>query len=375
MSTQTAGRDRPIRVVFCWNDVSGYMAACWRALAARPELDVHVVHPDLLRQRNPFRQDVGLMAGVSNETFDTAAQNAEERLLATVASRRPDVVVLCGWLYWPYTRLVQAPELRHARVLVGMDSPWRGTLSQRLAKYRLARLARRLDLVVTAGARSHQYARRIGVPESRIRSGYYGFDYDNYSRVAEQRSSAPGEWPRQFLFVGRYVPAKDLPTLVAGYSEYRRSVRSPWGLTCCGWGDEGRFLKDLPGVVDAGFTPPTALAEVFRQHGAFVLPSRFEPWGVVIAEAAATGLPVVCSTACGAGEDIIRDYFNGVTVAPGDPGAFARALRWVHDNEGELPAMGRRGQLLAKAYSADAWATRWHRYFIDALETALPGAD
>jgi len=370
VSHHTATEPRPIRVVFCWNDVSGYMAACWRALAARPGLDVHVLHPNLLRQPNPFRQDPGLLAGVSNETFDTAGPNSDERLLEAVVRRRPDIVVLCGWLYWPYTRMVQDRELRHARVIVGMDSPWRGTISQRLAKFRLARLARRTDIVVTAGERSRQYASRIGVPASRIRAGYYGFDYDGYRRVAAQRSSAPGGWPRQFLFVGRYVPAKDLATLVAGYSQYRRSVSSPWGLTCCGWGDERRFLQDLDGVVDAGFTQPSALPDVFSRHGAFVLPSRFEPWGVVIAEAAASGLPVICSTACGAGEDIVRDYFNGVTVAPCDPDGLARALRWVHDHESELPAMGQRGVALAEAFSAEAWATRWHRYFVDALEAS-----
>jgi glycosyltransferase involved in cell wall biosynthesis len=361
--------DRPIRVVFCWNDVSGYMAACWRALAKCPGVEVHVVHPDLLRQPNPFRRDAGLLTGVSNETFDTTARSAEDHLLDVVARRRPDVVVVCGWLYWPYTRLVQARELRHARVFVGMDSPWRGSLTQRLAKYRLGPLMRRLDMIVTAGDRSRQYARRLGVPESRIRSGYYGFDYDGYSRVADVRDAAPGGWPRQFLFVGRYVPAKDLGTLVAGYSEYRRSVSSPWGLTCCGWGEESRFLRDVPGVTDAGFTPPSALAEIFSRHGALVLASQFEPWGVVIAEAAATGLPVICTTACGAGEDIVRDYFNGVTVAPSDPAALARAMRWVHDHEGELPVMGRRGQALAKAFSAEAWAARWHRYFLDALNS------
>ena len=367
--------ERPIRVVFCWNDVSGYMAACWRALAARPGLDVHVVHPDLLRQPNPFRADAGLLAGVSNETFDAAAPNVADNLLEAVTRRRPEVVVLCGWLYRPYRRMVHARQLRFARILVGMDSPWRGSLRQRFAKVGLAKLVRRLDSVVTAGDRSRHYARRLGVPESRIREGYYGFDYEGYSRVAERRSSIAGEWPRQFLFVGRYVPAKDLSTLVAGYSEYRRSVRSPWGLTCCGWGAEDRFLKDIPGIVDAGFTPPSGLADVFSRHGAFVLPSRFEPWGVVVAEAAAAGLPVVCITACGAGSDIVRDYFNGITVAPGDPADLARALRWMHHHEEELPAMGQRGQALAKAFSAEAWAARWHQYFYDALERSSHPAD
>ena len=367
MAADTRSASRPVKAVFCWNDVSGYMAACWRALAARPGLDVHVVHPDLLLHPNPFRQDAGLLTGVSNETFDARAHGVDQLLIDAVERRRPDVVVLCGWLYRPYTRLASARQLRHAKVLVGMDSPWRGTLAQRLAKIRLARLIRRLDGVVTSGDRSRLYARRLGVPEASIHTGFYGFDYQRYSRVSEARSHRPGAWPRQFLYVGRYVPAKDLGTLVAAYSEYRRSVTSPWGLTCCGWGDEGRFLHDVPGVVDAGFTPPSVLPDVFARHGAFVLPSRFEPGGVVVAEAAATGLPVICTTASGAGEDIVRDYYNGVTVPPGDVAGLAKAMLWIHQHEGELPAMGRRGQALAAAFSAEAWAARWHQYFLDVL--------
>ncbi|MDP2318331.1 MAG: glycosyltransferase family 4 protein [Acidobacteriota bacterium] len=358
---------RPIRVVFCWTDVSGYMAACWRALAQRPGIDLHILHPELLLRANPFRQDAELMRGVSTENFNAGARDIDRVLLDAVTSKRPDVVVICGWLYWPYTKLVQSRELRHARIIVGMDSPWRGTLTQRLARFRLAGLIRRLDGMVTSGERSRQYARRLGVAEHRIRTGFYGFDYDAYSRVADGRSGKPGEWPRQFLYVGRYVPAKDLATLVAAYSEYRRSVTAPWGLTCCGWGDEVRFLKNVPGIVDAGFTPPSQLPEVFSRHGAFVLPSQFEPWGVVVAEASAAGLPVICTTACGAGDDVVRDYYSGITVATGDVSGLARAMRWAHDHEDQLHLMGQRARGMSAAFAADSWATRWHEYFIHVL--------
>jgi hypothetical protein len=43
-------------------------------------------------------------------------------------------------------------------------------------------------------------------------------------------------------------------------------------------------------------------------------------------------------------------------------------MRWIHDHEAELPAMGRRSQALAEAYSAEAWATSWHNYFLDVLD-------
>lgn len=360
---------RPLRVTFCWAEVSGYMPACWRALASRSGVDVHILHPRLLSATEPHQfQTSLLLSGVSNEMFRADDPDIDRWLLKAVAARRPDIVVLCGWFYAPYRRLVNARELDGVRFVLGMDTPWRSTMTQRLTKYRLSGLVKRLDMVIAAGERSCEYAKRIGVPESRVRSGYYGFDYERFSKVASERPIGSGRWPRQFLYLGRYVPQKDLGTLMKAYTSYRNSVSQPWRLTCCGEGVDGKLIQGVPGVEDIRFSQPEALPEVFSRHGAFVLASQFEPWGVVIAEAASSGLPVICTTACGAGADIVRPYYNGLVVAPKDVAGLARAMRWIHEHESELSAMGQRGQALAQAFSAEAWANRWHNYFLEVLE-------
>jgi glycosyltransferase involved in cell wall biosynthesis len=360
-----------IRVVFCWAEVSHYMAACWRALAQRPGLELHVVHPQrLFGKVNPFHADPLLLHGVSNETFQEDAPELDRSLLKMVSSRRPDIIVLCGWFFAPYRRLVHSPELAQARVILGMDTPWRGTPGQRLTRFRFAGLFKRLAMVVTAGERSREYARHLGVRDSRVQSGFYGHDFKRFSEANGERASEARAWPRQFLFLGRYLNKKGIATLIKAYASYRAGVSDPWGLTCCGAGPDGELLKGAAGVVDAGFTQPADLPALFRRHGAFVLPSYFEPWGVVIAEAAASGLPIICTTACGSGVDIVRPYYNGLVVTPGDVAGLSRALRWIHEHESELPAMGRRSQSLAEAFSAEAWAARWHQYFLEVVEKA-----
>lgn len=360
---------RPIRVVFCWAEVSGYMAACWQALGQQPGVELHVIHPErLLPRPNPF--DVTpLIEGLSHEVFDAQDPQVDRYLLDAVARRAPDVVVLCGWIYWPYTRLVHAPPLRSARMLLGMDSPWRATLAQRFARLRLAHFVSGLDLVITAGERSTEYARRIGVAGSRLRTGFYGFEHARFAQAAARRGP---QWPRRFLFAGRYEAAKDVATLVSAYQAYRSGVSDPWQLTCSGQGADAHLLAGVPGVTDAGFSQPSEMPALFAQHGAFVLPSKFEPWGVVIAEASASGLPVVCTDVCGAALDLVRPYYNGVLVTPGDAAGLARAMRWVHDHEDELRLMGQRGQELSGAFSAQAWATRWHNYMLEALDSGEP---
>lgn len=355
-----------LRVVFCWAEVTGYMASCWQELARHSDVDLHVLHtPKLFETRSPFDVD-RLLEGVSNQQFSIETPGLEGWLLDQVASRQPHIVVVCGWIFKPYTRLMAHPRLKNARMILGMDSPWRGTAVQRLSRWRLKQIVDRSDLVVTAGDRSAEYARQMGVPIDRIRGGYYGFDFERFRSLAAQRR-ARGAWPRQFLFVGRYVPQKDLPTLVAAYARYRAHVSDPWGLTCCGSGEDAAVLQNQPGIVDAGFTQPHAQPQMFLDHGAFVLPSKFEPWGVVLAEAAASGLPILCTTACGAATDLVRPCVNGLIIEPGDVDGLAKAMRWVHDHEEQLEVMGRSGQALAMPFSATAWAERWHNYMTDLL--------
>ena len=359
---------RHVRVVMCWAEVAGYSATCFHALAKRPGIELHVIHPDRLLDRpNPFDADQ-LLDGISNQRFDARRTDLDSFLLQAVSVREPDVVVLCGWIFWPYTRLVNAAPLKHARVMLGMDTPWRGTWTQRLGWVRLAHLVPRLDLVVTAGVASAQYAQHIGVPEHRLRPGFYGCDFRTFHAASASR---PAAWPRQFLFAGRYAPEKDLRTLVAAYRLYRSAVTNPWGLTCRGAGPDAALLRNDPGIVDAGFASPADLARACGAHGAFVLPSRFEPWGVVIAEAAAAGLPVICTNVCGAAADLVRPYYSGIVVPAGNPEALAQSMLWIHDHEGELPAMGQRGQALAQAFSAEAWAARWHNYMLEILDEGV----
>jgi glycosyltransferase involved in cell wall biosynthesis len=263
------------------------------------------------------------------------------------------------------------PALSKAKFVMAIDTPMkydaRGRFRQWAGRMKLRRLLGEIDRIIVPGERSWQYARFLGFDESQIRRGVYGFDYERFGPLLERRLSRPGGWPKRFLFAGRYVPQKGIDVLLEAYAIYRRRhVADAWPLTCSGTGpliDQVRRATEAGGVEDAGFVQPQDQPALWAECGAFVLSSRYEPWGVVVAEACAAGLPVVCTEACGASVELVRSHYNGLTVATGDANDLARGLSVIHAAYDRLPEMGRRGQPLAAAFSADAYADRWAAMF------------
>jgi glycosyltransferase involved in cell wall biosynthesis len=98
---------------------------------------------------------------------------------------------------------------------------------------------------------------------------------------------------------------------------------------------------------------------VFADAGCLILPSRFEPWAVVVHEAAAAGLPVICSRACGASTRLVLDGHNGAVVTPGDASGLAQAFARIHRaDDGTRAEMSRASEALAQQYSPRQWADR-----------------
>lgn len=354
-----------MRVVVCWAGMQGYIASCLRALNVAEGMDLHVVHLDF--RDLPLEED--LLDGIDNTKL--LASHPNRHLGELVESYHPDIVFLCGWFYRPYRQLLRRPRLQSVKFVLGMDTPWTGSWRQQLNRIRLNRFMRRLDRVVVAGSRSREMAIRLGMPHDRIHSGLYGIDFEAFVAQGERSLDAAAEWPHRFLFAGRYVPAKALDVLLAAYRTYHDSVESPWPLDVCGAGPEEHRFGGEAGVHDLGYVQPSGLPAVFASHGVLVTPSREEPWGVAVAEAAATGLPLICSDACGAAEALVAPEQNGFVVPVGDVGALTAAMTWMHHHPDRLREMGARSRRLAQAHSSEAWSARMRGIFTDLL-TASP---
>jgi glycosyltransferase involved in cell wall biosynthesis len=169
------------------------------------------------------------------------------------------------------------------------------------------------------------------------------------------------------LFVGQYIPRKGIPELLDAF------VRSDsrWALDLCGGGPLAslirRYAQGFPQIRDLGFVQPQDLPRVFASAEAFILPSREDHWGVAILEAAAAGLPIICTDACGAAADLVQHGHSGFVVPARNERRLADAVAELAGlTEGARQKMGACSRGLAKKYDVSKWAQTLHQ-LIDEL--------
>ena len=102
--------------------------------------------------------------------------------------------------------------------------------------------------------------------------------------------------------------------LLEAYTRYRATHRAPWRLTVAGTGPLLAQVQAHPDIDSVGFVEPTDVPSLMARSRALVLPSRFEPWGVVVHEAVCAGLPLVLSERVGAAARFLHHRTNGFRV-------------------------------------------------------------
>jgi glycosyltransferase involved in cell wall biosynthesis len=160
-----------------------------------------------------------------------------------------------------------------------------------------------------------------------------------------------GEGDVAVLGAGRLAPEKGFDTVVRAVG----SAGAPLVLLLGGEGALRHELERLAQRAHARLTllgdlSPERLLEAYVAADVFALLSHHEPWGVVVNEAAATGLPLVLSDRVGAAYDLLRDGENGFLVAAGDVRAAADALHRLADDPELRRTMGARSRELVSAW-------------------------
>ena len=116
----------------------------------------------------------------------------------------------------------------------------------------------------------------------------------------------------------------------------------------------------------AGFVQPSSLPDVYAGADVFVFPTHGDTFGVVVAEAIACGLPVVCSRYAGTAGMLVEDGFNGFIVDPRNHRQMKDALLSLLRRDDLRSRMAQASQEMARRWNCDEAAARFRAALVDA---------
>lgn len=267
--------------------------------------------------------------------FPDADAPAREALHAALAALPAEALVVIDGLALGALPDVAAAHARRLRLVALVHHPladeWglAAETASRLHASECAALAAMRHVIVTSTSTARHLQRDYQVPAARLSVVEPGVE-----RAAQAPSQAPRDpgRPLQLLCIATLVPRKGHTVLVRALAQLQDL---PWRCDCIGAARDPVCAAAVrTAIVRAGLqerillqgeVSGAALECAWRRADGFVLPSWYEGYGMVIAEALCHGLPIVTTTG-GALADTLPSGC-GLAVAPGDAVALTAALR------------------------------------------------
>ena len=199
---------------------------------------------------------------------------------------------------------------------------------------------------------------------------------DQSAFLGSNKESA-GSKPLTFLFCGQMIRRKGVDLLLAAFD---RLVAKGADVRLLLVGREAELPRFLQAVRPAtreriryeGFQPPESLPAHFSQSDVFILPSRYDGWGVVINQALGAGLPVISSDAAGAGLDLVEEEVNGLRFPTGQMSALLSCMERFVAKPGLAQQWGQASRLKALTITPEAGAEKWIRVFEELSRQSTP---
>jgi glycosyltransferase involved in cell wall biosynthesis len=275
------------------------------------------------------------------------------RIIDWLREKNVQAVFLCGYNDIGRMRLLRWCHTSGVPVFLVADSNVFGDsaigLRRMLKEQVLRHVLRWTDMVMPCGRFGMRYFYRYGADPSRVIFFPYEPDYsliesigdDDVRRVREKHDLGSG---RRMVFCGRMIRAKRPDLAVDAFCRIAKD-RPDWELVLIGDGPlraelQARIPADLRSRVRfLGFIgDQREISAIYRSSDIFLLPSDYEPWGVVVNEAAAAGCAMITSNVVGAAGELVRDGVNGRTFTPSNLDELTTAMMEVSD-ERNLHAM------------------------------------
>jgi len=333
------------KIVFLYSEIAGYFLACVAALSK---------HADVLVVRWEINKEAPFQFTIPNGVEVVVKSDFSfEELTQKVHNFKPNTVVCSGWMDKDYLKIVKSFKKRVPTVLT-LDNHWTGDIKQKIASALSPFLFKnKFTHAWVPGNPQKLFAQKLGF-KNNVLTGFYCADTNLYDSFYQQQNNA---FKKQFLYVGRYVKHKGIFEMWQAFIELQNESPNDWEMLCIGTGDEWDNRLKHDKIKHIGFVQPADMKPYLTEKSVYILPSKFEPWGVTVQEFAVTSCPLILSQKVGAHEQFLKNKQNGFLLNEVTVDTLKNAMKQIMNQSNvELMKMSNLSHELGMAYQPKMWA-------------------
>jgi glycosyltransferase involved in cell wall biosynthesis len=310
----------PLNIVYLYSEVMPYVITVMKAVRDNHHAIIHCVNWDE-QKKTPF-----VPTNLEGITFHNRSTFTRENLFTFIDNLQPALIVVSGRMDDLYLEAAKHYKAQGIPIVSGCDNQWTGHWKDRIKALLGWKLYRQyFNYLWVPGDRQVQFAKHIGYKADKIIRYVYCADVDIYQQQWQHKIAEKKAYPRAIVFVGRFTAVKGIDLLVEAFKQADKEVAG-WTLVLVGAGDKEYSFDSSSNIETKGFMTTEELAINSLNWGVFCLPSHKEPWGVVVHEFAAAGLPLICSDSVGAADAFVQSGENGYIFKNGDPASLKEKL-------------------------------------------------
>ena len=292
------------------------------------------------------------------------------RLFYTIRKSNPDILIADGFFKWT-TLSILYKLIYHVPLVIcyertfhtERDAQWYRTYYRRV-------VTRLTDAMCCSGRLCGEYTQWIGMDPKRITYGHMVADTEEFLHKAS--TSLPPEikdlrrkWSINgilILCVGRLIALKGVNQLLEAWAEFEQKYADKATLMIVGDGNLSDELKtmctqrNLTWVRFVGSVDYDAIAKYYAAADTLIMPTLEDNWSLVVPEAMACGLPVLCSKYNGCWPELVHDEINGWVFDPLKPDDIFRVLNLCMEHKKQLKSMGEKSRQIVARFSPETAA-------------------
>ena len=334
------------KIIFLYAELTPYLLGCLQFFTEEnPNLTIRVYYHNVF---NELDLNVTSIEFIDRKIFKTKLE-----LYQDVKKNSPQVLLISGRMDKGYLFVAKKFRDNILRVCL-FDTIYRNDIKNLIKKIFSKILYKQyFDVMWGVGKLQEKFALEVGYKPKSILNGFYVADKKFFNNTFTPNFHRNNY---NFLFIGRLVKEKNILNFAQAIENINNKTNSSHKLGVIGEGYLKPSIINFSCIDYLGSKTQDEIIKISKKYQAFCLPSVYEPWGVVLHEMAAIGMPILSSDQCGSAFDLIEDGKNGFKFSPHSIKSIEKSLiKFISLTLNEKIKFSKRSQEISKKINHIEW--------------------